>query len=81
MRQKHKKHHLKRWALRASMSVRALALVSELPDAKPSHPSFLRNHLFIWKKQRFAIASLKKHLRANSFVIALGLAEYEDKVF
>jgi len=52
--QKHKKHQLKRWALRALMSVRVLALVSKLPDAQPSHPSFLQNHLFIWQKHRFA---------------------------
>jgi len=31
------------------MSARALALVSKLPDARPSHPSFLRNHLFTGK--------------------------------
>jgi len=43
------KKPLKRWALCASMSVRALALVSKLPDARPSHPSFLRNHLFTGK--------------------------------
>ena len=41
-RQKQGKQQLKRWTLRASMSVRVLALVSKLPDAQPSNHHSLR---------------------------------------
>ena len=39
-------------ALRALMPARMLALVSELPELHTSHPSFQRNHLFGWQKQK-----------------------------
>ena len=62
-------------ALRALMPARMLALVSKLPALHTSHPSFLRNHLFGWKKQKKIVEQRGPLLREGGVSVGRGGSE------
>ena len=62
------------------MSARVSALVSKLPDLYPSHPSFLRNHLFVWQKHKKIVEPRGPLLQGGGVSVGRGGSEsQEDK--